>query len=180
MKSAAICKSGHVVSIDVIDPPNRSEQPAGNQPAPEAFSMDIDWSVTTPRIREVQKFCGTCGAPVITACGSCGAGIPSPDFAFCVNCGEPFPWASREQLISKLESFLDFEDGLSPADRLEAVEQIAVLSELEEADEPGTIDRRVGVAARIRRLAPGAWTLAQPILTTVLSSEVQQGLQRLH
>lgn len=166
-RTAAVCKKGHVVSRDVIDPPKRlvSHGRGGG-------SAVQGW------------FYGECGASVVTTC-KCGTAVPNPDIrrkqndpnAFCIGCGEPFPWASREQLIGKLYGLLDFEEGLSPADRLEVVEAIAVLSEPED---PRTVPMRARAAAKIRQLAPGAWKMAQPILTSVLSDEVQQALQRLH
>jgi hypothetical protein len=105
---------------------------------------------------------------------SCRGRNPNP---FCTGCGQPFPWATRGERIVKLSSYLDFEDGLSAADRLLAEEQITELSELEEEDEPDTINRRVAVAKKLRDLAPGAWVLGQPILQTIISGEVLQHLR---
>ena len=126
----------------------------------------------------VPPFCGTCGAPVITACENCGAGIPNPNYLarqtepnpFCVGCGEPFPWVTREQLIGKLYGLIDFEGDLSPADRLQVIEAIAVLSEQEE---PETVSVHARAAAKIRELVPGMWQAAQPYLRVALSEEVQ-------
>ena len=102
-KSAAFCKNGHIVSINVVDAQARTEWGEGPMDRPE----------------EVQGFCGPCGAPVITACETCQRAIPTPDYlagakepnAFCTGCGQPFPWATREQLIGKVRSYLDFERG---------------------------------------------------------------------
>jgi len=87
---------------------------------------------------------------------------------------EPFPWATREQLIGRLYNLID-EDTLSPADRQSVIDEIAVLSSPEE---PETVQRRAQAAARIRSLAPGLWRLGQPLLQTILSTEVQQALQQ--
>jgi hypothetical protein len=51
-----------------------------------------------------QKFCETCGAPTITTCPNCNEpirgsywggviGVTYEAPRFCINCGEPFPWA---------------------------------------------------------------------------------------
>jgi hypothetical protein len=187
-QTAAVCKRGHIVSSGVIDAARRLEQSEQGTVVSTAaiWSPDVPYR-SAPRDpgNSVQGFCGTCGAPVITTCEGCGAAIPRPDVLggvyeanpFCIGCGQPFPWATRKNRIAKIASFLDFEDGLSAADKLLAEEQIAELSQLEEADDPETLDRRVKLAQKFRELAPSAWALGLPIFQSVLSGEV---LQHLH
>lgn len=186
-KSAAVCKAGHIVSMSVLDAAARREEDDSPRPRSQVWSPDVQFTPRGEPTRAVNAFCGRCGAPVITTCDGCSAAIARPKVLegeegpnpFCVGCGQPFPWATRQERIQKLTSLLDFEDGLSTSDRLIAAEQIAELSRLEEADEPETIARRVKVAQKIRELAPSAWKIGQPIWQTVISSEVQQGLQHL-
>jgi len=131
----------------------------------------------------VPPHCGSCGSKVITVCEECSAAIPVPDYLnnidwpnpFCVGCGTPFPWATREQLIERLYSLID-EDELSPSDRLSVIEEIAILSTPEK---PENVSERVRAAERFRQLAPVAWGLRQPILRLALSDEVLQLIQRL-
>jgi hypothetical protein len=93
--------------------------------------------------------------------------------SFCTHCGEPFPWATREQLIGRLYSLLDLEDGLSASNRLQLREAI---EDLAAPDDDGGINRKRLKAAgdRIRTMAPGVWNLAQPALRVVLSQEAQE------
>jgi hypothetical protein len=130
----------------------------------------------------VPNFCRRCGAPVITTCSNCSAPIlggyagmlvaaerrPDP---FCWNCGEPYPWATREQRIGHLYNLIDFQDDLDKADRLTIIEQIAVLSKPEDE---ASDEQRVEAGSVIRRLAPKMWGAALPVLQTVLSAELRR------
>lgn len=130
----------------------------------------------------VEKFCSKCGAPVITACPKCAArllgayegvvsaGPKNPD-SFCTDCGSPYPWADRDALVMQLRNQLEFEPGLDDADRLEVIEQIAVLARPEEDEK-----RRIRAGERIKELAPKGWALTQPILTSLVSAEIQRRL----
>jgi Uncharacterized protein conserved in bacteria (DUF2321) len=133
----------------------------------------------------VPRHCGRCGAPVLQACGSCEApilgavrvmpGLPNemkePD-PFCWDCGEPYPWASREERVVKLFDKIDYED-LDEATLLTVREQIAVLSApVDEA----TDDERVRAGNKIMNLAPEAWKAMLPIAQSLLTAEVKRRL----
>lgn len=118
----------------------------------------------------------------MTTCEQCGAAIPRPDVlagardpnSFCTGCGGPYPWATREDLIRMLRNLVDSQgDGVSPADRLELMREIEVLSLLEEDDDP---DEQVRIAEKIKRLAPKAWAAARPLVQTLVSAEIQRRL----
>jgi hypothetical protein len=125
----------------------------------------------------VPRFCGRCG--------SCGAlllgavrvmpGLPNemkePD-SFCWDCGEPYPWASREERVVKLFDRIDHED-LDEATLLTAREQIAILSA--PVDEV-TDDERVRAGHRIMSLAPEAWKALLPVLQGLLTAEAKRRL----
>jgi Uncharacterized protein conserved in bacteria (DUF2321) len=88
----AVCRSGDVITNQVIDATGRLE-----------FSDGVSFTGEPLPTRRVKMFCPDCGAPVLTACGACGEPIPRPDYhqnrstlGFCVGSAEPFPWASRE------------------------------------------------------------------------------------
>jgi hypothetical protein len=184
--TAAVCKGGHIVSIDVFDAGNRLESPnrVTGYAAP-VLSPDVRTARIPFHRQEVAKFCGTCSAPVITACEQCGHEIPTPEYlrgatqpnAFCIGCGDPFPWATREERIGRIQSLLEYEDGLSESQRLELVEEITVLAVPEErADHK----KQIKAAGSLKRLAPKAWSLAQPILVATLSAEVQAAIHVGH
>jgi hypothetical protein len=132
------------------------------------------------RSKPIQQFCTRCGAPVITACPVCDGRLlgayPNvvasygPD-QFCGSCGSPYPWANRESMIMQLRNQLEFEPGLDSADRLELIEQLAVLSGPEEDDK-----KRVRAGKRVKELAPKGWAVAGPILQTLLSAEIRSHL----
>jgi hypothetical protein len=173
--TAAVCKQGHVVSRRVVNPAARLEDPeSAPRPGRMAYAGSV-FNVTTSYV-EVSQFCGQCGTPVLTQCDQCQEAIPKPDVRrgfdqpnpFCVGCSLPFPWASREQRIGQLQN-LAAEDGLSDAERLELVEELAILSKPEDqADHP----RQIRALTTIKRLAPRAYALALPIFQSTISAEV--------
>ena len=185
MTTVAVCKSGHIVSNNVVDALNRLEADEPRSPQVRMFSPDLLYKQSPANATRVQGFCGICGLQVLTVCEKCSASLLTPKYlagerepdAFCVQCGEPFPWATRQQQINKLQSLLDLESGLTKSDRLDLVESIALLAQPEE---PDTLDAHVKAGEKIRRLAPGLWQLAQPILSNLLSSELQQALHLPH
>jgi hypothetical protein len=134
------------------------------------------------RGEQPEKFCSKCGAPVILACPNCNSRLPGgyegvvsagpkkPD-DFCVECGKPYPWADRPAIILQLRNILEYEPGLDDADRLELTEQIAVLSKPEEDEK-----KRIRAGERVKQLAPKGWAAAQPILTSLISVELQRRL----
>ncbi|MHB1536113.1 MAG: DUF2321 domain-containing protein [Acidimicrobiales bacterium] len=140
-----------------------------------------DRSVLERQGGHANAFCSRCGAPVITACLSCGdrllgaytgvavAGL-QPN-TFCSACGSPYSWAAREALVLQLRNQLEFESGLDNADRLELIEQLAVLSRPEEESK-----KRLKAGHRVKQLAPKGWAMAQPLLQTLLSAELRRQL----
>ncbi len=164
----AVCTNGDVVSHRVVDAGERLESP--KQTWDEALAAQ------EPR-DALPNFCYDCGAPVLTKCAACDRAIPLPPVilpdtpAFCGSCGQPFPWASPEQLISKLYSLLETEPNLAPADRRRLREEIDVLAESE--DSAQTRKRKKSAAELLSKMAPEAWNLAQPVLRALLTSEMQ-------
>jgi hypothetical protein len=178
---AAVCRNGHVVD-DTILPP-RPARPAGLYGYGNRNSSSL--TADSPPLPEVPRHCGQCGAPVLEMCGSCkapllgagklGAGMISPMRrldSFCWRCGEPYPWATREERVAKLYDLIDHED-LDEATLLTVREQIAVLSQpVDEA----TDDDRVRAGRRIRDLAPKAWEAVLPVLQGLLTAEAKRRL----
>jgi hypothetical protein len=185
MTTAAVCKSGHIVSNDVVDASNRVQIDEHRSGSASVFSPDVPRQQSRANASQVQGFCGICGLPVMTVCENCKAALPKPNYqagerdayAFCVKCGEPFPWATRAQQINKLQNLLDLEKGLTKSNRLDLVEAIGILAQPEDSD---TFASHIKAGERIRKLAPSVWQLAQPILTSVLSAELQQALHLPH
>ena len=93
--------------------------------------------------------------------------------AFCETCGDPFPWATREQRLGKLWSIIDFEGELDPAEFLAVTEQLAMLSEPESIEDE---DAQVKAGGMFQRMAPKAWQVAQPVMVTLMSSGARKAL----
>lgn len=76
-----------------------------------------------------EKFCPTCGSPVVTTCAGCGTPIRGQyhvdgiiglhsDYdppSFCFNCGVPFPWTVTKLAAAK--ELTDELDGVSDDDK---------------------------------------------------------------
>jgi hypothetical protein len=92
-----------------------------------------------------------------------------PD-SFCWDCGEPYPWTSREKRVGKLYDLIDHDD-LDEAMLLTVREQLAVLSAPvdEETDE-----RRGRALERLRRLAPKLYEAALPVLQGLATAEMKR------
>lgn len=113
-------------------------------------------------------FCPVCGADVLSACPSCGrrlrglsrlstarGAMPTygrHQWGFCDGCGESYPWATRQELIYKLQNLLDTAD-ISDHDRLMVAEDLQRLQELDESDD--SKDERGKLWSAIKRRAPG-------------------------
>jgi hypothetical protein len=154
-RPAAICRRGHVITTNA--------QSALNAPR-----------------------CATCGGETLTNCPSCGNQIRGryvvpgvigigleyepPDF--CADCGDPFPWASRQARIYELMNLLDNEH-LDPAAELAVREQLEALADVDLDEE-----EQEGRWSRIRRLAPTLWEQsgAQQIITTLVLAEARARL----
>jgi hypothetical protein len=104
-------------------------------------------------------FCAKCGAQVLPACPNCHKRLrgtvrtvtPPPGrppayephpWGFCDGCGEPYPWANREEIISQLQNILDQEDAVSEHDRLTIMEDLERLKTLDPGEDPKT-ERRL-------------------------------------
>lgn len=130
-------------------------------------------------------FCTECGAEILSRCPSCGIRILGtpwwPGVAvfeeyvpprFCDGCGEPFPWATRQQRIYQLENLLDEEDIDEPT-RLLVLEDLERLRASDDLDE----QQQFAVWQRIRTRAPGlfagtAWKISQTLLTAYLKDKL--------
>jgi Uncharacterized protein conserved in bacteria (DUF2321) len=174
----AVCRSGHVIAQD-LDPPPPPPRVATEPPAWVEGSASIGPSGSPSRV--LPRHCGRCGRPVIQTCPSCDAfilgaytALRPADFSlpesFCWDCGEPYPWATREERIGKLYDRIDHED-LDEATLLVVSEQIAVLSA---PVDQVTDDDRIRAGRRIKDLAPKAWEAILPILQGLLTAEAKQ------
>jgi hypothetical protein len=180
---AAVCLNGHVIN-DRLDPPPQPPPPSSEYVGVVEGSISIGPPPPPPT---VPPRCGRCGARALQACRACDAPIlgahylgvgvglaplerPEP---FCWNCGEPFPWATREERMGKLYDLIDYED-LGEAELLTIREQIAVLSKPEEE---ATEEQRIRAGETIRRLAPKAWEMFRPVAQSVLTAEVKRRLE---
>jgi hypothetical protein len=165
---AAVCRNGHI-SKDFLDPPiQRYSRVVVGEPPPS----------------KVPRYCGECGAPVLTVCPSCqssilGARVGSTNIplrkpeSFCWGCGEALPWATREERVAKLYDIIDFED-VDEATLLTVREQIAVLSAPvdEETDE-----RRGRALERLKGLVPKAYEAMLPVLQGIATAELKRRLK---
>jgi hypothetical protein len=178
---AAVCRSGHIIK-DHLDPPPQPPPPSMGPPGFVEGSGGI--GASTPEPARVPPRCGRCGARVLQTCRSCDAPllgavrlymqwVPMERLeSFCWECGEPYPWATREERIGKLYDLVDNED-LDQADLLTVQEEIAVLSR------PGaevSVEERARAGETIRRLAPKAWEVFRPVAQSVLTAEVKRRL----
>lgn len=94
-----------------------------------------------------------------------------PD-SFCWDCGEPYPWATREKRVVKLFDRIDHED-LDEATLLTIREQIAVLSA---PVDQLTDEAQVRAGRRINDIAPKAWEAILPVLQGLLTAEAKRQL----
>lgn len=153
-RPAAVCRRGHIRTTDMVLNP------------------------------VVEPMCVTCGAPVLTACASCGfrirgrfhvegvVGLRSKSQApdFCDQCGAPHPWAGRQALIYQLQNLLD-DEGLSKADELIVRENLKVLvnADLDEDDQTRRWQKVV-------KLAPGLMKSGREILVSVVTEATMKAL----
>lgn len=166
---AAVCRNGHIIK-DTLNPPSQRGK------------SRVTVGVLAP---EAPPFCGRCGAPVLKTCRSCNAlllgayalymgseSLQQPE-SFCWGCGEPYPWATRQERINQLYALVDDEDLEDEADLLAVREQIAVLSK---PDDEVTEEQRVRAGKTIKELAPKAWEIFRPVAQSVLTAEVRRRL----
>ena len=154
---AAICGQGHVVSPDT-------------------------------KYLEATTFCETCGAEVHTRCPDCevtipglvytvlpfsGTRKPAGDYrrpGFCGNCGTPFPWIERAELIAELINKLDDED-IAPAKRLEVREELEALADPDLPEEEQK-ERWEKVRQSVPRVIAGSGRILERIVTEALRQQL--------
>jgi hypothetical protein len=157
-QAATVCRRGHVAADGLTEAP----------------------------ITEGLGFCVDCGAQITARCPACGIRIRgryyNPDVEdlgpfeltrFCDGCGEPYPWATRQDRIYQLENLLDEEDVDEPTKLLVRED----LERLRLADAELDQDAQLAIWRRIKSRTPGllagaAWNVGQ----NLLSAYVQQKL----
>jgi len=131
-------------------------------------------------------FCPDCGASITARCGACGIRIRgeyyTPGVAligfefkpakFCDGCGEPYPWATRQDRIYQLENLLD-EEEIDDYTKLLVREDLERLRESPDLDQ----DAQLAVWQRVRGRAPGllaggAWNIAQGLLNAYVQQKL--------
>jgi hypothetical protein len=86
----------------------------------------------------------------------------------------PYPWASRESIAYHIENLLDEQKDLPSGDRRALLEELA---SLRESPTGGDVERRqVRALEALKQLAPKAWDLAQPLITTIATAEIRRKL----
>ena len=180
MTTSAVCEQGHIISDDVTDAESRVLTAASQ--SQQVWSPDVpSGRGGTTRERLVPQFCGSCGARVLTQCPNCSAPLlkikyqagEREPYAFCSGCGEPFHWATREQVVSRIRNLLDLDSSLSNSDRFELLDAI---QELVQPDTPEAEAPKIKAVELIKSKAPNAFRAAQPILVSILSSAIQKAL----
>jgi hypothetical protein len=129
-------------------------------------------------------FCNECGASVIGRCPACGVRIrgmeggligamtPYLPPKFCDGCGEPLPWAGRQDYIYQLENLLDVEEIDQPTRLLvlEDLERLRMEVDLGE-------DKQAEIWKRIKDRAPGLFTgSAMKIIQSLINAYVVKRL----
>src|SRR4051812_34510092 len=122
--------NGHVID-DHLERPNPPASPGIG-----LIEGSASYGSTPPPPPSVPSFCGHCGARVVQACWSCdvvilgahmlGLGSRPLERPESWHCGEPYPWATREERVGKVFHLIDHED-LDEATLLTVRERIAVL-----------------------------------------------------
>jgi len=86
----------------------------------------------------------------------------------------PYPWASQGAIANHIENILDEHTDLPEGDRRALREQLKALRE------PATsadIERRqLRALEALKRLAPKAWEVAQPLITAIATTEIKRQL----
>jgi hypothetical protein len=159
---AAICRRGH--KIDAMIEPRKT------------------------RLEPVPERCEECGAKVLLACPNtnCGARLhgyiigsfpgrdPWKPADFCYNCGQPYPWASRESIAYHIENMLEEDASLSEGDRRALREQLDSLRE--SPADPAAERRQVAALNFMRKAAPTVWHAAVPVLQAITTAEMRRQL----
>jgi hypothetical protein len=147
-------------------------------------------TLTVPPDPESLGFCPDCGAEILARCLNCGIRIRGElhipgqvwleeNFAprkFCDSCGEPYPWATRQDRIYQLENILDQQD-IDDTDKLLVREELERLRVEGPTLEP---DAQAAIWRRIKQRAPGlvtgaAWQIGQSLLTAYVQQKAGLG-----
>ena len=92
---------------------------------------------------------------------------------FCDGCGEPLPWATREDCIYQLENILDDAPGIDQATRLLVMEDLERLRTGSDLDSK----KEVELWKRIKDRAPALFkTTALPVLRNVATAATLKAL----
>ena len=153
--SAAVCRRGHV---------------------------DTPWL----EMQGADPKCAICGGTVLTACPACSRAIRGcvrdsdgmgPAFKpaeFCVGCGTPFPWASRQAVVWHIENQLEEEAGLAEGDRRVLTERLEHLTTAPES--PAAEKRQAEALQYLREKAPGAFEAALPSVLNIATAAIKAHL----
>ena len=132
---------------------------------------------------DLPKFCDRCGATVYRSCPECCAAFPSGVLtftqveyprSFCGRCGLPFPWATREDIVSHIENVLAEDRDLAEGDRRLLADQLDAVRQ-PPVDE-STESRQARALDRLRSSTPRVWETVLPTLTTILTTELKRQL----
>ncbi len=164
---AAVCRNGHVI---------KDSLPRPTPPRPSGPPSFVEGSSGVgPSSPPVLQACLACDAPLLGAFAYGRDGrseyeaLDQPE-SFCWECGEAYPWATREERVGKLYDLVDHED-LDEATLLTVREQIAVLSAPvdEETDE-----RRGRAMERLKGLVPKTYEAVLPVLQGLATAEMKK------
>jgi hypothetical protein len=146
-----------------------------------------DSDLRAPPAAEALGFCPQCGASILARCPTCSIRIRGeyyvPDVIavgfeyspskFCDGCGEPYPWATRQDRIYQLENLLDEED-------IDDSTKLLVREDLERLRSAGASlddEAQLVLWRRIKDRAPGlltgaAWNIGQSLLSAFLRQKL--------
>jgi hypothetical protein len=131
-------------------------------------------------IYSVGKYCSDCGAVLLNHCPNCNRFLQPVDrFAkpapFCLECGLPLPWASRQEIVFHVQNQLDNSD-LAEGDRRALHDELNDL--LQAPDTQEAQKRQVNVLVKLRQGAPLAWRTIAPIIDPLITAwmKAQMGL----
>ena len=133
------------------------------------------------------KHCSECGAPVVTACGACGARIRGvlivrgvvglgPDYeppGFCDNCGAAHPWVGRQQRLYELANLAEHQEGIDEATMLWLRERLAAIQAINAMDTKA----QAGAWQEIKDHARPLWD--NPIAAEVIGGLLTEAVKRV-
>jgi hypothetical protein len=132
---------------------------------------------------DLAQFCDRCGAAVYRNCPDCCAPFPSGVLtfaqfayprAFCRRCGEPFPWATREDLVARIENILAEDRHLAEGDRRLLAGQLEPLRR--SPDDDALHRQQLRALERLRAAAPKQWGVILPAVMPILTSDLKRAL----